>query len=180
MKQRLTISICPGLKEALLALHAVFQKYRSKLPPKNLCVLVGFDEVQDLVAEAEIPALRRGMSRVFALIERYHSSLCCSTTAEEVQWHLFFPLLSTQGRLDVLTKPEFIRPSSRQGAPVLLSPYLAFPFDVHAAATASDSPSAPSKLSDCEDPGFVRTLGRPLYVFLLTSRSFQSEHVSKD
>ena len=128
-------------------------------------MIIGIDEVQALHASrSDNLSFRRGMSRIFGLIERYQRHVCGKENGK-FWWYLFFPLLSTQGRLDDLTEPQLRKPSDREGDPKLMNPFLAFPFDVHAAAKMDgDKPWMPKTLMECPTVDNLRLLGRPLYV----------------
>lgn len=142
-------------------------QFKEELDGQDLSILIGFDEPQSLHGDNRQNYLeaRKGLSRVFALVERYHSYYHANRI-EGRRWRLFSPLLSTQGPLSDLTSPELIYPSARQLNPQMLRPYLAFPFDVISPA------KEPKDLEDCQRIEHLQCLGRPLYV--LFAYSFQT------
>ena len=144
---------------ALSSLHAALHCFEGELKSLNVPILIGIDEPQSLDLGSEGVTDRRGylqgLSRVFALVERYHTDMCESKSA--FRWQIYFPLLSTQGRMSDLTTSELTFPSSRDLAPSMLRPFIAFPFDVF--ATEKEELAT---LEDCQKIKHLASLGRPL------------------
>jgi hypothetical protein len=148
---------------ALSSLDGALHHFEKELQELNVPILIGIDEPQslDLGPEGVVDRkaylqTRKGLSRVFALVERYHRNMRGSVSA--VRWHIFFPLLSTQGRMSDLTTPELTLPSTRDMAPIMLDPFIAFPFDVFATEKKELA-----TLEDCQNIENLAYLGRPLY-----------------
>ena len=147
---------------ALSSLHAALHCFEGELKSLNVPILIGIDEPQSLdLGPGRVTdrrgylQTRKGLSRVFALVERYHKKMCASKSA--FRWQIYFPLLSTQGRMSDLTTPELTFPSSRTSAPSMLPPFIAFPFDVF--ATEKEELAT---LEDCQKIKHLACLGRPL------------------